>query len=71
MGGLCVGGPECFGCFGYRRRPMGSPAAEPPVLENFAFFAKITKFLGYLDEKIMLLKRGLEIGSTNMIKQVA
>ena len=35
------------------------------------FFAKITKFYGYFDKKIMLLKRGLKTGRANMIKLVA
>ena len=49
----------------------GGLVAEPPALENLRFFAKITKLKGCFDKKIMLLKRGLEIGSANMIKLVA
>ena len=46
--------------------------AKPPALENFAFFCKNNFILrAILIKKIMLLKRGLEIGSANMIKLVA
>ena len=44
--------------------------AEPPELENLPFIAKITIW-AILMKKIMLLKRGIEICSTNTIKVVA
>ena len=56
---------EAGGVLGQSRRRHGGLGAEPPAPENFASFAKITWL------KIMLLKRGLEIGSANMIKLVA
>ena len=66
MGG-CLGGLE--------RSPQPPEArglgAEPPALENFAFFCKNNIILGLFWLKIMLLKRGLEIGSANKIKLVA
>ena len=43
------------GCF-------GGLGAEPPALENFAFFCKNTLILELFYKKIMLLKRGIEIG---------
>ena len=81
MGGGCFGGlgakPSAAGGWGFwgkapSRRRHGGLGAEPPALKNFAFFfAKITSFKSYFDKKIMLLKRGLEIGSANKIKRVA
>ena len=53
------------------RQRHGGQGAEPPTLEILRFFAKITKFWGYFDKKIMLLKHSLEIGSANMIKLIA
>ena len=50
-----------WGCF-------GGLGAEPPALENFAFFCKNNLILGMFWYKIMLLKRGIEIGSANLIK---
>ena len=51
---------------------FGGLGAETPALENFAFFCKNNLTLGViLIKKTMLLKRGLEIGSANMIKLVA
>ena len=47
---------------------LGGLGAEPPVLENFAFFCKNNFILELFDKKIMILKRGLEIGSANKIK---
>ena len=41
----------------------GGVGAEPPALENFACFCKNNFILGLFYLKIMLLKRGLEIGS--------
>ena len=46
----------------------GGLGAEPLALENFAFFCKNNLTYGCFDKKIILLKRGLEIGSANMIK---
>ena len=43
---------------------------SPQRLE-IAFFCKNNLILCYFDKKIMLLKRGLEIGNANMIKLVA
>ena len=62
-----------FGGFAPSRRRHGGFGAEPPALENFAFFCKnnLILELQYFDKKIMLLKRGLEIGRANMIKLVA
>ena len=42
-----------------------------PSAQKLVFFCKNNFILGYFDKKIMLLKRGLEIGSANMIKLVA
>ena len=39
-----------------------------PALNNFS---KIPYFWGYFDKNLMLLKRGIEIGSGNMIKLAA
>ena len=44
---------------------------SPQYSKILHFFAKITSFQGYFDQKIILLKRGLEIGSANKIKLVA
>ena len=60
-----------FGGKAPSRRRHGFLGAEPPALENFAFFCKNNFILGLFDQKLMLLKRGLEIGSANMIKLVA
>ena len=38
-----------FGGKAPSRRRHGGLGAEPPALENFAFFAKITKFYGYFE----------------------
>ena len=58
------------GCFSRRRH--GGLGVEPPVLENFAvFFSKNDLILGLFWSKIMLLKRGIEIGSANTIKLFA
>ena len=62
------------------RRKLGvwGQSPQPPeargsgALQNFAFFCKNNLILGaILIKKIMLLKRGLEIGNANMIKLVA
>ena len=45
--------------------------AEPQALKNFAFFCKNNLILGLFGKKIMLLKRGIEIGSAKMIKLIA
>ena len=50
---------------------LGVWGRSPQRSKILRFFAKITKFWGYFDRKLMLLKRGLEIGSANMIKLVA
>ena len=47
---------------------LGGVVAEPPALENFAFFCKNNFILWLFLLKIMLLKRGIEIGCANMIK---
>ena len=52
------------GCF-------GGLGAEPTALENFAFFFKNNLILGPFWWKTMLLKRGIEIGSANLIKLFA
>ena len=49
----------------------GGLGAEPPTLENFAFFCKNNLILGLFWWKILLLKRGIEIRYANMIKLVA
>ena len=49
----------------------GGLAAETPALKNFAFFCKNNFILELFDSKIMLSKRGIKIGSANMIKLVA
>ena len=64
----------CFGSLGGgapSRRRHGGLGRSPKRSKILRFFAKITKFYGYFDRKIMLLKRGLEIGSASMIKLVA
>ena len=53
-----------------RQRHKGV-GAEPPALENFAFFCKNNFILGLFYLKIMHLKHGLEIGSASKIKLVA
>ena len=50
---------------------LGVWGRSPQRSKILRFLAKITKFRSYFDEKIMFLKRGLEIGSANMIKLVA
>ena len=50
---------------------LGGLGSEPPALENFAFFCKSNFILRLFGYKIMLLKRGLEIGSANKSKLVA
>ena len=62
-GGQWGSGGETPNCQRY-----GSRGAELQALENFAFFCKNNFILGLF---WMLLKRGLEIGSANMIKLVA
>ena len=78
--GSCVGGlgeePPAAGGWGFRgkapsRWRHGGLGAETLALENFAFFCKNNLTYGCFDKKIILLKRGLEIGSANMIKLVA
>ena len=49
---------SCFGGLGAM-----PPAAGGPALENFAFFCKNNFILGLFYYKMMLLKRGLEIGN--------
>ena len=85
MGGAVLGvwgrssqPPEANGGLGAKQRAKppaaggtGAWGRSPSARKFWAFFAKITKFQGYFDKKIMLLKRGLEIGSANMIKLVA
>ena len=67
-------GGAVLGVWGRSPKPPeanGSLGAEPPALENFAFFCKNNHFRAILIKKIMLLKRGLEIGTANIIKLVA
>ena len=73
MGGGCFGEDSQWGSGGEApsRRRHGGLGVEAPALENFAFFSKNNLILGLFWLKKKLLKRGLEIGSANMIKLVA
>ena len=84
---FAMGGGAVLGVWGRSPQPPeanGSLGAEPPAAGGtgvegrspqrskiLRFFAKKLNFRVILIKKIMLLKRGLEIGSANMIKLVA
>ena len=53
---------ETNGGVGAKPLAAGDTGAEPQALKNFAFFCK---------NNFNTLKRGIEIGSANMIKLVA
>ena len=52
-------------------RGLGVWGRSPQRSKIFAFFCKYNLILGLFHYKIILLKRGIEIGSANMIKLVA
>ena len=62
----------CLGVWGLYPQPPEARGlgAESPAIEKFVFFCKNNNFRAILIKKIMLLKRGIEIGSANMIKLV-
>ena len=63
-------GGAVLGVWGQSPQPPeanGDLGARPPALENFAFFCNNNFILGLFWLKNNALKRGLEIGSANMI----
>ena len=54
------------------RSCFGGLGALPTALQNFAFFCKNNlSFSAILIKKMILLKRGIQTGSANIIKVVA
>ena len=76
LGGLGAEPPAAEGQWGsggeaLSRRRLGVWGQSPQRTKILHFFAKKLHFRAILIIKIMLLKRGLEIGSANKIKLVA
>ena len=76
LGGLRAEPPAARGQWGVGAKPPAAGGTgvwghSPQRSKILHFFAKITSFYRYFDYEVMLLKRGLEIGSANKIKLMA